>query len=105
MQKSHAGRVALGTNEQIAGKLRTVPSPLLEIKQAHKRRIRALDFSLDGRMLVSGSDDKTVRLWNVQDGTLAGVMSECPWGVETVTFSPDGRTVALVCRGAKKPVK
>ena len=31
----------------------------------HQQEIYALEFSLDGRLLVSGSGDKTARVWDV----------------------------------------
>lgn len=34
----------------------------------HTKWVSSLDFSLDGKSLVSGSHDTTVRLWNVQTG-------------------------------------
>jgi len=36
----------------------------------HRGKINSLDFSQDGQTLVSGSDDQTIRLWNVVTGQL-----------------------------------
>ncbi len=56
----------------------------------HYSSIPALDFSPNGRVLASGSRDKTVKFWNPHTGeelaTLAPV-SEEDW----VIFTPDGR--------------
>ena len=38
------------------------------VLSGHTHRIRSLTFSLDGTLLVSGSYDKTVKLWDVQTG-------------------------------------
>ncbi|MEU1166586.1 WD40 repeat domain-containing protein, partial [Streptomyces sp. NPDC005921] len=50
--------------------------------------------SPDGRTLASGSDDHTVRLWDVGTGTLRSVLNGHTSEVESVAFSPDGRTLA-----------
>lgn len=63
----------------------------------HKKRVRALAFSPGGKLLASGSDDRTVRLWDAQTGFSTGVMTDCPWGVTSVAFSAADQTVAAVC--------
>lgn len=36
--------------------------------QGHMQEIYSLDFSRDGRFLVSGSGDKSARLWDIETG-------------------------------------
>ena len=61
----------------------------------HEARIRDVAFTTDGRMLVTVSDDGTLRMWPVR----AAVTRQTVSGVETATFafkpaaSPDGRWV------------
>jgi len=56
--------------------------------------VRALAFSPDGRWLASGSYDPTVRLWNVNDGTLTKELHGHTAWVRGLTFSPDGNYLA-----------
>ena len=61
--------------------------------RAHMDRIRTLAFSPDGRSLMTGSWDNTIKLWNVASGTL--LWSD--WhasNLASVAFSPDGRMFA-----------
>ena len=45
-------------------------------------------------MLVSGSDDKTVRLWQAETGQCLKILQEHQGKVYTVAFSPDGTLLA-----------
>jgi WD40 repeat protein len=51
-------------------------------------------FSPDGRLLASGSDDKTIKLWEVASGSLVRTLSGHTNDVRSVAFSPDGRLLA-----------
>ena len=48
----------------------------------------------DGRQLASGSDDNTVRLWDVETGACVRTLEGHRSDVWSVCFSPDGRMVA-----------
>ncbi len=61
--------------------------------QGHTGRIQRARFSQDGNRIATASDDKSVRIWNANDGTLVSELSlESP--VFDASFSPDGRFLA-----------
>jgi WD40 repeat protein len=51
-------------------------------------------FSPDGRLLASGSRDKTIKLWEVASGSLVRTLTGHTDSVFSVAFSPDGRLLA-----------
>lgn len=53
----------------------------------HSNRIRALDISNDGLTIVTGSDDRTVRLWNTNTWKQIRAMSGHGGGVNSVAAS------------------
>jgi glucose repression regulatory protein TUP1 len=38
---------------------------IVRVFDGHQQEIYSLDFSLDGRLIVSGSGDKTARIWDM----------------------------------------
>ena len=66
----------------------------------HTARITGILFSADGRYLVSGSDDKVVRVWDLQNGTMVrAVRGQAGLGEEgkiyAIALSPDGQLLAV----------
>ncbi len=59
----------------------------------HITNIYALAFSPDGRTLASGGWDNTVKLWEIEHGTLLW-MGWHNGRVNDITFSPDGHLLA-----------
>lgn len=64
----------------------------------HQQEIYSLDFSQDGRLIVSGSGDKTARIWNMDDSSSKVLtINDDPntdAGVTSVAISPSGHLVA-----------
>jgi WD40 repeat protein len=68
--------------------------------QGHSGVVNALQFSKDGNTLISVGNDKTIRFWDIQDGSLIKTLrtqsNKGPDGaIYTTTLSPDGSYLAL----------
>ena len=62
------------------------------VLQGHRDGVRSVAFSPDGRHIVSGSDDKIIRVWDAQTGGQVGnPLQGHTDSVLSVAFSPDGR--------------
>ncbi|WP_414581625.1 CHAT domain-containing protein, partial [Scytonema sp. PCC 10023] len=62
--------------------------------QGHSSGVSSVAFSPDGKTLASGSDDNTIKLWDVATGKISQTLTRHSSGVSSVAFSPDGKTLA-----------
>ena len=63
--------------------------------RAHGAKISGLAFSPSGDLLASTSDDRTMKLWKVMEGTLESVSAQGTRGLNSVAFSPDGKMLFI----------
>ena len=64
----------------------------LTIEDAHDDEIQAIEFTADGQYIVSGSKDKTIKMWSVQTGKLVRVLVDKDFSILAMAISPDGKT-------------
>src|SRR5205814_8020420 len=59
--------------------------------KGHSASIRSVAFSPDSKQVVSGSNNKTVQLWDAATGALLQTLKGYSGSVSSVAFSPDGK--------------
>jgi len=68
--------------------------PELVIQNGHSDAIRAVAFSRDGKLLATGGEDNTIKLWNVATGRLIQNFEGHTDFVRSIVFSSAGNTFA-----------
>jgi WD40 repeat protein len=63
----------------------------------HGAAVSCLAFSSDGKLLASGSSDKTIKIWYLPTGKELATLQGNARPVLAVAFSPDGRILASAC--------
>ncbi|MEH2301047.1 MAG: hypothetical protein V7K88_19110, partial [Nostoc sp.] len=66
---------------------------IIETLNGHTDEIRSLSLSPDGKILASGSKDKTIKLWNIEHKNFL-TSDDSP--VKNVNFSPNGQIIASI---------
>jgi WD40 repeat protein len=71
-----------------------LPRAELVLQTGHTGSVNALALSPDGRFLVSGSEDVTLKIWDTATGNVLRTLSGHDQPVLTAAISPDGRWIA-----------
>ena len=86
--------IAVGCKSRNIIILNAITGSQVAILSGHADWVRSITFSSDGILLVSGSDDKTVKLWDFQTGGVIKTLHGHTSWVYSVSISPDGTTLA-----------
>jgi WD40 repeat protein len=81
---------AAGKNDEPASEVKAK----IFVQLGHTSGVRSVAVSPDGRTLISGSDDHTLKLWDVASGREMRTFKGHDDYVRSVAFSPDGHTIA-----------
>lgn len=65
-----------------------------DLSSGHSEPVRCMAISPDGQFLVSGSDDKTIKIWDINEEEEIYTLTGHSASVISVAFSPDGETLA-----------
>ncbi|MEX2307121.1 MAG: protein kinase [Pirellulales bacterium] len=69
------------------------PKPNYQILSAHDGPVRSVAFSPNGQLVLTGSEDNTIRIWDVAAGKAVKTLRGHGSGVRACAFSPDGEWV------------
>ncbi|MFM2060704.1 MAG: hypothetical protein RLZZ507_374 [Cyanobacteriota bacterium] len=75
----------------IKSSLNTPDGKLLRTLKGHDNAVRAVAITPDGKKAVSGSDDKTLKLWNLETYQEICTLTGHENWVRSVTITPDGK--------------
>ncbi|MBW3597416.1 MAG: WD40 repeat domain-containing protein, partial [Planctomycetes bacterium] len=79
------------------GSLRRFKPAVKQLIAGHEGAVHSVAAFADGRAIISGGADKTMRLWNLETGALVTTLAGPAAEVTAVATSPAGRQVAAAC--------
>ena len=69
---------------------------MVRVLKGHEGGVISVSWSPDGKRIVSGSRDKTLRIWDASSGQSLQTLEGHSAGVDSVAWSPDGHRIGSV---------
>ncbi len=73
-----------------------IPDPTRMLFRGHKNYVLNVAFSIDGKLIVSKSDDDTERTWDVYTGREIGCVKKPAYFMRSIAFSPNGKLIVPI---------
>ncbi|MEH2112524.1 hypothetical protein [Nostoc sp.] len=96
------GMLEVAKQQQVLPWLRPLTSNLISpggslrlTLRGHSRSVNAVALTRDGKQVISGSDDNTLKLWNLETGEILRTFQGHSGIVRAVAFTPDGNLVQM----------
>jgi WD40 repeat protein len=84
--------IAIASSDRMV-RIRSAMDEKLVRELKHADWINTVDFSPDGKYVVTASRNDTARIWDIADGTLHAVLTGHSSWVNSAAYSPDGRFI------------
>jgi len=82
---------------------------LCDLETAHGndygKEIDSVAYTPDGKYAVSGSKDRSIKFWDPKTFELKHVIAENPGRIESMSFSPDGKTMVVGFGGTDHTIR
>ena len=66
-------------------------APVSTFSLLHPKPVKAIVVTPDGLHALSGSDDKTIQLWRIEDGAAVKSFTQHTSGIQAIALLPDGK--------------
>jgi WD40 repeat protein len=93
----------IGNYNSISPSSRVIGEGLMYTFTGHSDSINCVAISPNGKILVSGSEDCAIALWNLETGKILACLEEHEAGVKAIALTPDGKM--LVSASADHTIK
>lgn len=70
------------------------PLPWASNLESHNASVNSVAISPDGKILATGSDDNSAKIWDLQSGNVILTLKGHNASVNSIAFSPDGKRLA-----------
>ena len=72
-------------------------SMVIRSLKGHTAKVNCLELSPNGKLLASGSDDKTIIIWDLATGKILKTLKGNSWKITSVAWSSDGNYLTSTC--------